>query len=327
MSHRLTQVTNHLNYPTGLLAHQTAIITGAGQGIGAEAARLFANEGAKVIIADIDAAKAEAVAKSINDVPGGGGRALPVVGDILDDKYIETLVKRAAEFGGGKIHVIVNNAGFTWDGVIHKMTDKQWDTMLAVHNTAPFKLVRAAAPYFRVKDKEPRVVINISSTSGIHGNAYVLPSLSLVILCTVYLIWKKTLIKCSGQVNYALAKAGVVGLTKTIAKEWGPAFGVRANTIAFGFVTTRLTAAKEEGAFITTPDGTKVALGIPGKQLASRKGGEAEKEKKPQDQYPDIPLRRPASPEEAARAVLGVASPLFSYVSGETIRVTGGRNM
>ncbi|KAI9929116.1 hypothetical protein MW887_001520 [Aspergillus wentii] len=286
MSHRLTQVTNHLNYPTGLLAHQTAIITGAGQGIGAEAARLFANEGAKVIIADIDAAKAEAVAKSINDVPGGGGRALPVVGDILDDKYIETLVKRAAEFGGGKIHVIVNNAGFTWDGVIHKMTDKQWDTMLAVHNTAPFKLVRAAAPYFRVKDKEPRVVINISSTSGIHGNA--------------------------GQVNYALAKAGVVGLTKTIAKEWGPAFGVRANTIAFGFVTTRLTAAKEEGAFITTPDGTKVALGIPGKQLASRKGGEAEKEKKPQDQYPDIPLRRPASPEEAARAVLGVASPLFS---------------
>ncbi|OJJ39188.1 hypothetical protein ASPWEDRAFT_106502 [Aspergillus wentii DTO 134E9] len=301
MSHRLTQVTNHLNYPTGLLAHQTAIITGAGQGIGAEAARLFANEGAKVIIADIDAAKAEAVAKSINDVPGGGGRALPVVGDILDDKYIETLVKRAAEFGGGKIHVIVNNAGFTWDGVIHKMTDKQWDTMLAVHNTAPFKLVRAAAPYFRVKDKEPRVVINISSTSGIHGNA--------------------------GQVNYALAKAGVVGLTKTIAKEWGPAFGVRANTIAFGFVTTRLTAAKEEGAFITTPDGTKVALGIPGKQLASRKGGEAEKEKKPQDQYPDIPLRRPASPEEAARAVLGVASPLFSYVSGETIRVTGGRNM
>ena len=103
---------------------------------------------------------------------------------------------------------------------------------------------------------------------------------------------------------------------------------MRSNTIAFGYVTTRLTAAKEEGAFITTPDGTKVALGIPGKQLASKKGSAAE-EKKAADAnaYPDIPLRRPASPVEAARAILGVASPWFSYVNGETIRVTGGRNM
>ena len=116
----------------------------------------------------------------------------------------------------------------------------------------------------------------------------------------------------------------MVGLTRTIAKEWGPAFGVRSNTIAFGFVTTRLTAAKEAGAFITTPDGTKVALGIPGKQLANKKGGEDQAKA---ETYPDIPLRRPASPEEAARAILGVASPYFSYVNGETIRVTGGRNM
>lgn len=197
------------------------------------------------------------------------------------------------------------------------MTDKQWETMLAVHNTGPFKLARAAAPYFRVKDGEPRAIINISSTSGIHGNAYapvpLFPSPSFTTLTPYH----------RGQVNYSVAKAGVVGLTKTIAKEWGPAFGVRANTIAFGFVQTRLTAAKEAGAFITTPDGTKVALGIPGKQLEGRGAGVAKKE----DAYPDIPLRRPASPEEAARSVLAVASPLFSYVSGETIRVTGGRNM
>lgn len=192
------------------------------------------------------------------------------------------------------------------------MTDKQWDTMLAVHNTAPFRLVRAAAPYFRVKDQEPRVIINISSTSGIHGNAYVPPEPTPRPSCQ---LTKKN----RGQANYAVAKAGVVGLTRTIAKEWGPSFGVRSNTIAFGYVTTRLTGAKEEGAFITTPDGTKVALGIPGKQLDGKKGADAA--------YPDIPLRRPASPVEAARAVLGVASPWFSYVNGETIRVTGGRNM
>lgn len=97
---------------------------------------------------------------------------------------------------------------------------------------------------------------------------------------------------------------------------------MRANTIAFGHITTRLTAAKEDGAFITTPDGTKVALGIPGKQLESRKGQAAAAAQ----QYPDIPLGRPGSPTEAAKSILAVASPLFAYVTGETIRVTGGRN-
>jgi 3-oxoacyl-[acyl-carrier protein] reductase len=139
-----------------------------------------------------------------------------------------------------------------------------------------------------------RCIVNISSTTGLHGNA--------------------------GQANYALAKAGVTGLTKTIAKEWGPAFGVRANTVAFGYITTRLTQAKEDGAFVTTPDGTKVALGIPGQQKAARKGDAKQS-------YPDIPLGRPGNPTEAASAVLAVCSPLFGYVTGQTISVTGGRNM
>ncbi|KAH7131525.1 hypothetical protein B0J13DRAFT_105793 [Dactylonectria estremocensis] len=287
-SDRISQITGHLNYPKGLLAGQVAIITGSGQGIGAEAARLFANEGAKVVVADIDAKKAAAVADGITK---SGGQAIAVAGDVLDAEYIKALVQKAADFGGGKINIIVNNAGYTWDGVIHKMTDKQWETIIALHCTAPFTLVRAAAPYFRVKDGAPRCVLNISSTSGVHGNA--------------------------GQLNYALAKAGVTGFTKTIAKEWGPAFGVRSNTVAFGHILTRLTAAKENGESITGPDGEKIALGIPGKTAAA--AGDA--------MYADIALRRPGTPSEAASAVLAVVSPLFSYVTGQTIMVTGGRNM
>ncbi|GAB7339417.1 hypothetical protein MBLNU457_6051t1 [Dothideomycetes sp. NU457] len=290
-SKRVEQIAGHLNYPKGMLAGQVAIITGSGQGIGAEAARLFANEGAKVVVSDIDAKKAEDVANQINSA---GGSAIAIPGDMLNDTYINELVKKSAEFGNGKIHIIINNAGFTWDGVIHKMTDKQWDTILSLHAGAPFKLVRAAAPYFRVKDGEPRCIINVSSTSGTHGNA--------------------------GQANYALAKAGVTGLTKTIAKEWGPQFGVRANTVAFGHILTRLTAAKEEGAFVTTPDGQKVALGIPGAQKAAKEGSGA-------GAFKDIPLGRPGTATEAASAVLAIASPMFSYVSGQTIEITGGRNI
>ncbi|TVY92330.1 putative oxidoreductase [Lachnellula willkommii] len=287
MAERASQIAGHLNYPKGLLAGQVAIITGSGQGIGAEAARLFANEGARVVISDIDAAKAKAVAESINK---SGGSAKAVAGDMLDAEYLKTLVKKAVEFGNGKINIIVNNAGYTWDGVIHKMTDKQWDNIIALHNTAPFKLVREAAPYFRVTDGEPRSIVNISSTSGVHGNA--------------------------GQANYSLAKSGINGLTKAIAKEWGPKFGVRANSIAFGHILTRLTAAKEDGAFVTTPDGEKIALGIPKGQGSQSK-----------DANLDIPLRRAGTATEAASSILMLASPLSSYITGQVIMVTGGRNM
>ncbi|KAH6631547.1 hypothetical protein F5144DRAFT_592533 [Chaetomium tenue] len=295
MSERINQIARQLNYPKGLLAGQVAIITGSGQGIGAECARLFANEGAKVVVSDIDAAKAEDVASQIR---ANGGEALAVAGDLLKDECITELIKKAAEFGNAKIHILVNNAGFTWDAVIHKMTDQQWDTMLAMHGTVPFKLVREAAPYFRVRDGAARNIVNISSTSGLHGNA--------------------------GQLNYAMAKAGVVGLTKTIAKEWGPAFGVRANTVAFGHIETRLTADKEDGAFVEVA-GQRVALGIPGKQ--KKAAAEAAGAGAGAVPFGDIPLRRPGTATEAASAVLAIASPLSSYISGQTISVTGGRNM
>ncbi|GAO47649.1 NAD(P)-binding protein [Saitoella complicata NRRL Y-17804] len=294
MSNRLNLIANHLaapasaTHPKGVLAGQVAIITGSGQGIGAEAAKLFAAEGAKVVITDIDASKSEAVTK---EIVAAGGIAHSIPGDVMDPSFPERLVEETVRKFGG-LNILVNNAGFTYDGTIHKMTDKQWETMLTVHNTAPFRLVRAAAKYFRTKNKDAnKCIINISSTSGLHGNF--------------------------GQVNYACAKAGVVGLTKTICKEWG-AFGVRANTVAFGYIETRLTAAKEEGAFVEV-EGKKVALGIPG----GRKKGSDDAVKA----LSDIPLGRPGSAKEAAGSILLLCSPWASYISGHTLEVTGGRGI
>ena len=183
--------------------------------------------------------------------------------------------------------------GYTWDGVIHKMTPAQWDAMLAVHATAPFRLIQAAAPHMRDAAKKemdaggparPRCIINVSSTSGTHGNA--------------------------GQANYATAKAGVVGLTKTVAREWG-ALNIRCNAVAFGFIATRLTA--EKGDSVIKVGGKEVALGIPGGSAAAEAAAEMM-----------IPLRRVGTPEEGAGAMLALASPYCSFVSGQCLEVTGG---
>lgn len=191
----------------------------------------------------------------------------------------------------GKLNVLVNNAGYTWDGMIHKMSDKQFQAMIDVHNLAPFRMIRAAAPYMRDAAKaekasgaapESRCIVNISSTSGVNGNV--------------------------GQANYSTAKSGIMGLTKTVAKEWG-AFGVRCNAVAFGFIETRLTQDQESGEKIAVA-GEQVQLGIPGhmKGMITML----------------IPLGRAGTPAEAAGAILLMASPLASYITGQTLLVTGG---
>lgn len=150
-----------------------------------------------VAVCDLDASKADAVARSINDVYPG--QAISVPGDVTDASYIPRMFRSAAELGQGEVHLLVNNAGFTWDGAIHKISDKQWEAIIAVHSTATFRILREAAQYFRVRDGKQRAIVNVSSTSGTHGNF--------------------------GQANYAAAKASVIGLTKTVAKEWGPRVG------------------------------------------------------------------------------------------------------
>ncbi|KAJ8593312.1 NAD(P)-binding protein [Rhizopogon salebrosus TDB-379] len=290
MASRLAQVSDHISnaHGRGLLSGEVAIITGGGQGIGRSAALLFAKEGAKVVVSDIDDKKAAAVAEEIK---AAGGDAIYVAGDVGADDFPKTIVDATVK-QYGKINHIVNNAGFTFDKMIHTMPDDTFDIIMKIHVRAPFRLIRAAAPYFRIKSDTPenRSIINVSSTSGLHGNV--------------------------GQVNYAAAKSAVVGLTKTIAKEWGP-FGVRANTIAYGMVHTRLTAAKEAGVTIEI-DGKKVALGIPGAQQSASKSANT---------FVDIPLQRGASADEAAAGMLFLASPLASYVTGHTLEVTGGRGI
>lgn len=274
---------------SSMFAHQVVVITGAGRGIGAAAARLFARAGAAVVVNDLDY---EPAAATVAAIKADGGEALDIPGSVTDPEFADFLLRRTVE-SYGKLNVLVNNAGYTWDGMLHKMSDAQWQAILDIHLTAPFRLVRAAVPYMREVAKleidrhgapqEPRCIVNVSSTSGLHGNV--------------------------GQANYAAGKMGIVGLTKTIAKEWG-ALGIRCNAVAFGYIDTRLTQPKERGETIAV-DGKQVALGIPGQLLSD-------------DKTRLIPLQRAGTPEEAAGGIVMLASPYASYITGHTLEVTGG---
>ncbi len=269
----------------GLLDGKAAIVTGSARGIGRATAEAFAAEGAKVLINDLDADVAEQAAQEMR------GETAVHAGDLTKEGAADELVAAGMD-AFGSIDIVVNNAGYTWDGVVHRMEDRQFQAMLDIHTIVPFRVARALAPHWREAAKAEkaenrevfRKLINISSVSGTMGNA--------------------------GQANYAAAKAGVVGLTKTLAKEWG-GFKINCNAVAFGFVETRLTGAKEAGEKMTTPGGEEVELGIP-EQMRSMASA-------------IIPLGRPAQPEEAAGPVLFLASELSNYVHGQTLNVTGGQ--
>jgi 3-oxoacyl-[acyl-carrier protein] reductase len=268
----------------GVLDGKAAIVTGSARGIGRATAELLAEQGARVLINDLDGDVAEQAASEIS------GDTAVFGGDLTQPGVPDQLVQKAVdEFG--RLDIIVNNAGYTWDGVAHKMTDEQFQAMLEIHTVVPFRIIRAAAPHLRdpaKKEREEgqevfRKIVNVSSVSGTMGNA--------------------------GQVNYSAAKAGVVGLTKTLAKEWGQ-FKVNVNAVAFGFVETRLTASKEEGGKIEM-EGREIQLGIPEQMRAMA--------------AMMIPLGRPASPEEAAGPVFFLCSPWANYVHGQVLNVTGGQ--
>ncbi len=266
----------------GMLDNQVAMITGAGRGVGRAVAEMMAEHGARVVVSDKDQAPAEEVVQAIR---AKGGDAIAFSGDVTAPEFPAAIIRETIT-AFGQLDILVNNAGYTWDNLVHKMSDEQFQKMLDIHLIAPFRLIREAAPYLRDAGKTDveqgvwryRKIVNVTSVAGVMGNV--------------------------GQANYSSAKAGLIGLTKTVAKEWA-GFNVNCNAVAFGLIDTRLTQAKEKGE---TVDG--VAVGIP------------EKVRNMFEQ--SIPQKRAGLAEEAAQGIFYLASPLSNYVNGQVLHINGG---
>lgn len=271
---------------SGNLFGKVALVSGAGRGIGREIALKLASEGARLVLNDLDGAPLDQLVEDIRKL---GSDAVACPGSVTETDFGERFVKLAVETFDG-LDIIVNNAGYTWDNVIQKMDDEQWYSMLDVHMTAPFRILKAAQPYIKsyhaleVESGQQvfRKVVNISSVSGLGGNA--------------------------GQLAYSAAKAGVVGITKTLCKEWGR-YSVNVNAVAFGFIQTRLTGAASDNPTINV-QGKEIRVGV-------------------SDQIRDmmtqlIPLGRPGTPKEAADAVYLFCTPESNYISGQVVVVGGG---
>ena len=270
------------------LKGRVALITGSGRGIGQEVALKLAREGARIVVNDLDAEPAN---DTVSQIKAMGGEAVACVGSVTAPDFSERFIGTAVENFKG-IDVIVNNAGYTWDNVIQKMTDEQWDAILAVHLSAPFRILRAASGFIRVAAKAEaeqgrevfRKVVNISSTSGVMGNA--------------------------GQANYSAAKAGINGLTRALAKEWGR-YKVNVNSVAFGLIKTRLTEAPADGDATLDIEGRQIKVGVNPQVLKNAESL--------------IPIGRAGTPAEAAGAVYLFCLPESNYVSGQVLVVGGGR--
>ena len=271
---------------TKKLEGKVALITGSGRGIGRSIALKLASEGAHVVVNDLDEAPAQEVVAAIR---AAGGQAVACIGSVTAPDFAERFIGTAvSEFKG--LDIIVNNAGYTWDNVVQKMTDEQWYAMLDVHLTAPFRILRAAQPVIRALSKQEkeagksvvRKVVNISSVAGLFGKA--------------------------GQTNYSTAKAGIVGMTQTLAKEWGR-MNVTVNCVAYGFIKTRLTVSADSDA-TENIDGREIKVGVNPDLMAAMERS--------------IPLGRGGTPDEAAGAVYLLCIPESDYVSGQTLMCSGG---
>lgn len=272
---------------SGKLQGKVAVITGSGRGIGRAMALKLASEGARVVVNDLDDEPAAAVQEEILKI---GGEAVVCCGNVAAAGFADRLIGTTMESFNG-IDILINNAGYTWDNVIQKMSDEQWDAMIDVHLTAPFRILRAAQPVIRALSQADahagrrvvRKVVNVSSVSGVFGNP--------------------------GQANYSAAKAGIMGLTMTLAKEWGR-MNVTVNCIAYGLISTRATNATSDEKTAIDIEGRTIKVGVNPDLMAMMERS--------------IPLGRAGTTEEAAGAAYLFCIPESDYVSGQTLLCTGG---
>ena len=280
---------------TQSLSGKVAIVTGGAQGIGYAVTKKLVQEGARVLFADIDATAAQAVEQEL------GASAVASVGDLLAPGAPEGLVAQAVERFGA-IDIVVNNAGFHWDSPLHKMSDAQWQAMLDIHMTVPFRILRAAGPHFveagqreaQAGSEVFRKVVNVSSLAGSFGNV--------------------------GAANYSAAKA--------LAKEWGP-YKVNVNAVAFGTIQTHLGLPQGQHNRVTI-GGNDVQLGVADKVLRAmgiseeRKADELVESVYEPRVIKGIPLGRAGHISEAADTVYYLCSPLANYVTGQVLAASGG---
>jgi 3-oxoacyl-[acyl-carrier protein] reductase len=269
------------------LEGKVALVTGSGRGIGRSVALQLAAYGARIVVNDLDAGPAEEV---VAEIRNAGGEAVACVGSVTAADFADRFIQTAVQNFGG-IDIIINNAGYTWDNVIQKMTDEQWYAIIDCHLTAPFRILRAAQPIISALAKKDaaegrevlRKVVNISSVAA-GGNA--------------------------GQANYSSAKAGIIGMTKTLAKEWGR-LKVNVNAVAFGFIDTRLTQALagDESKTVNI-EGREIKVGVQQERIDTASAA--------------IPLGRPGTPEEAAGSVVMLCLPEANYVTGQALVCGGG---
>lgn len=275
-----------MGYLMKKLEGKVALISGSGRGIGREIALKLAHDGARIIVNDVDAKFAQETVTAVGDA---GSQAVACVGSVSETDFGWRFVKCALDAFGG-IDIIVNNAGYTWDNVVQKMTDDQWYAMIDVHMTAPFRILRAASSFVREAAKKEaeagqevfRKVVNISSLAGVGGN--------------------------TGQLGYGAAKAGVNGITRVMAKEWGR-YKVNVNSVAFGLIQTRLTQAGAGSGEINV-EGRNIKVGVNAEVLKTMESG--------------IPLGRAGTAEEAAGAIYLFCIPESNYISGQVVVCSGG---
>ena len=267
---------------------KVALVSGSGRGIGREIALKLASEGAMLVVNDLEA---DAAMETVELLRQSGADAIAWIGSVTSADFGQRFVNAALE-KYATIDIIVNNAGYIWDGPIQRMSDEQWFAMLDVHLTAPFRVLRAAADFFRGSAKMEaeagaevfRKVVNVSSTSGVMGNP--------------------------GQANYSAAKAGIIGLTKALSKEWGR-YKVNVNSVAYGLIKTRLTDATTDQDATIEVDGNRVKIGVSPALLHTIEAS--------------IPMGRGGTPQEAANAVYLFCIPESNYISGQVLICGGGR--